>query len=162
MRHIGLFFIRAFGGLPKGYYFRQFLWGLIYSLIITATGYFFLEYAAPVLSKAFPSFIKFIVYWRHTTQDEILVLAGFLLSYSAIYPYSRLIYSRFFRSILNGAVVYMPVKAMITLNFINGLVSLLLTPALAPVCFIYLFFSNKPSAKPKKPDDKKDASNLYL
>lgn len=141
------FFARFFSGLPEGYYFKQFLSGTIYAFLVTVTFYFLLEFAAPLLVKVFPFLITAIVAWRDTTQEEIQIAGGVLTLLTLMYPYSRFMYSRFFRSLLNLGAVYMPIKTMITLNFYNGLASWVLAPVLAPVCFVYLFFLNKPNAK---------------
>lgn len=155
-------FTRSIGGLPEGYYSRQFFWGVIYSALFAVTAYFLLEYATPIMMKVLPNLRRVLIAWRQTTEEEIQFIIGYLVFLTILYPYSRLMYSRFFRSVLNFGTIYMPIQAMITLNFYNGLVSWVLAPVLAPACFVYLFFANKPSVKPKKSDNNKDASNLYL
>lgn len=138
-------FTRSFGGLPEGYYSRQFFWGVIYSVLFVMVTYFLLEYATPLMTKILPNLRRVFIAWRQTTDTEIQIAIGVLAALTVLYPYSRFMYSRFFRSILRFGTVYMPVKTMITLNFYNGLVSWVLSPVLAPACFVYLFFSNKPS-----------------
>jgi len=109
------FIAKTFGGLSPSYYFRQFVFGLIFPALILA-----------VLSNSHQPFQISLIFF--------IIVSGFL------YPYSRFVYERIVEFIMGGNVFFVNAIMMLGVKFGTMTLCYCFSIFIAPVGLIYLYF----------------------
>lgn len=108
---------KTFGGLSPHYYFRQFLFGLIFP----ALTYFMLS--------------------RNTHHHPVsLMLIGMLLINTLLYPYSRFVYEGVVRFIMGQNVFWVNAFLMLFVKMITMSLCWGFAIFIAPIGLVYLYF----------------------
>jgi hypothetical protein len=108
---------KTFGGLSKEYYFRQFVFGLLFPTIVV-----FMTGQAKVATPIF-SYVLFVVN-------------------SLLYPYSRFVYESVISFIVGKNVFYVNAVFMLVVKLITMTLCWAFAIFIAPVGLIYLYFAN--------------------
>lgn len=107
---------KTLGGLSKEYYFRQFVFGLLLSVIF-------------YMAMPYPSY-KAI---------------SFILINTLLYPYSRFFYEAIISFIFGENTFIVSVIPMLFIKVVSMLVCLLMAIFIAPLGLLYLYFYNSKS-----------------
>jgi hypothetical protein len=114
-------FLRSFGGLSRTYYFRQFLFGLIY-----------------------PALFWFM--FRHIPEPvpfyKIATTAVFLTVNTLLYPYSRFVYETVVEFILGGNVLFVSLIPMLIVKWITMTLCWSAAIFIAPIGLLYLYVAH--------------------
>ncbi len=113
---------KTFGGLSKEYYFRNFIFGLIFPAIF----YFaFSEVETASNSKAAAIKFGFVIY---------IIINTFL------YPYSRFVYEKVMEFIFGNNVFFVNAMLLLITKFITMYLCWGLSLFIAPIGLVYLYF----------------------
>ncbi|MHC6225508.1 hypothetical protein ACYU03_12160 [Pseudomonas sp. X10] len=116
------FFAKTFGGLTTSYYVRQFLFGLIFAVLIVA------------MALNNPSGVK-------------LGMVGFALINTLLYPYSRFVYESIVGYIMGNNVFFVNALLMLFVKLMSMAMCWSFAIFIAPVGLAYLFWRNsRPSS----------------
>ncbi|CAJ0816523.1 hypothetical protein [Ralstonia flaminis] len=108
-------FAKTFGGLSRPYYFRHFLFGLI-----------------------FPAFLFFFASNAGKPIPYQLIL--FSLVSTALYPYARFVYEGVMNFILGNNVFFVNAVVMLFAKFSTMLICWAFAIFIAPIGLVYLYF----------------------
>ena len=109
---------KALGGLTKEYYIRQFLFGLIFPVLM----YFMLSQSKQVTSLAM---IGPMVFWAIS---------------SLLYPYSRFVYESIVEYIMGNNVFFTSIPLMLFTKFFTMLLCWAFAILVAPIGLLYLYY----------------------
>ena len=115
------FIAKTFGGLSKEYYFRQFLFGLLFFAFFT-----FLVFKAPN-GPAIQPLIFFVVN---------LIL----------YPYSRFVYESLVGFVMGRNIFIIPIFLMLFVKMITMMICFMFAVFIAPFGLAYLYFRHSRQA----------------
>ena len=110
---------RTFGGLTKEYYFRQFLFGLL-----------------------FPLFFYFVATSSPEQKDTSITLILLFLINTLLYPYSRFVYEKIIGFILGENRFFVNGLIMIFVKVFTMSLCWIFAIFVAPIGLIYLYISN--------------------
>lgn len=111
-------FVKAFGGLPRQYYLRQFLFGLV-----------------------FPAFIVFMT--SRQPHSMPFNLAALIVLNTFLYPYSRFVYESVVEYIVGQNVFWVNAVIMLILKLGTMLVCWGFAVFIAPFGLFYLYFRSR-------------------
>lgn len=106
---------RTFGGLSPQYYFRQFIFGLI-----------------------FPALMTFVL--SRSTHAIPLVMIGLLAINTLLYPYSRFVYEGVVGFIMGQNVFWVNAFVLLFVKVMTMALCWLFAIFIAPVGLVYLYF----------------------
>lgn len=113
---------KTFGGLSKAYYFRQFIFGLIFPVLL-----YYLTNKNSYIQSNYISYLQ--------------VELGILLTINTIlYPYSRFAYESIIDFIIGNNVFIVNAIFMLVFKFITMLLCWVFAIFLAPICLAYLYY----------------------
>lgn len=115
---------KTFGGLSRQYYIRQFVFGLIFPVLVV----FALSHASNPHPLAFGAYALFAVN-------------------TLLYPYSRFVYESIVGYILGQNVFYVNAFLMLFVKVMTMTLCWSLAMLIAPVGLLYLYFHHSRSAK---------------
>lgn len=108
-------FAKTFGGLSRPYYFRHFLFGLI-----------------------FPAFFFFFV--SHAGKPIPFPVVLFFIVNTLLYPYARFVYEGVMSFILGNNVFFVNAIMMLFAKFTTMLICWAFAIFIAPIGLVYLYF----------------------
>ena len=121
------FLSKTLGGLSKAYYTRQFLFGLIFFILIVAISY---------------------NGYNYTGNTSILVTNIILgLICLLLYPYSRFVYESIIEYILGNNVFFVNAPLMLVTKLITMAICFIFSIFIAPIGLIYLYFYHSKQEK---------------
>ena len=121
------FLSKTLGGLSKAYYTRQFLFGLIFFILIVAISY---------------------NGYNYTGKTSILVTNIILgLICLLLYPYSRFVYESIIEYILGNNVFFVNAPLMLVTKLITMAICFIFSIFIAPIGLIYLYFYHSKQEK---------------
>ena len=121
------FLSKTLGGLSKAYYTRQFLFGLIFFILIVAISY---------------------NGYNYTGKTSILVTNIILgLICLLLYPYSRFVYESIIEYILGDNVFFINAPLMLVTKLITMAICFIFSIFIAPIGLIYLYFYHSKQEK---------------
>ncbi|MEX4603532.1 hypothetical protein HZI61_04215 [Haemophilus influenzae] len=121
------FLSKTLGGLSKAYYTRQFLFGLIFFILIVAISY---------------------NGYNHTGKISILITNAILgLICLLLYPYSRFVYESIIEYILGDNVFFINAPLMLVTKLITMAICFIFSIFIAPIGLIYLYFYHSKQEK---------------
>ena len=110
-------FARTFGGLTKQYYIRQFIFGLI-----------------------FPVMLFFILSQGSQQVPVPLTVIGLFLANTLLYPYSRFVYESIMDFIMGGNVFWVNGFILLVTKLITMSICWFFAIFIAPIGLVYLYF----------------------
>ncbi|NUT61915.1 hypothetical protein HNO82_12385 [Herbaspirillum sp. C9C3] len=113
---------KTFGGLNSRYYFRQFVFGLIFPVMV--------YFASTSGNHPFP-----------------LKLIPFFIICTLLYPYARFVYESIVSFIMGDNVFYVNAILMLAVKVIMMSVCWSLSPVIAPIGLLYLYFHHSRSER---------------
>ncbi|CAJ0731815.1 MULTISPECIES: hypothetical protein [Ralstonia] len=108
-------FAKTFGGLSRPYYFRHFLFGLI-----------------------FPAFFFFFV--SHAGKPAPFPVVLFFIVNTFLYPYARFVYEGVMGFILGSNIFFVNAIVMLFAKFTTMLICWAFAIFIAPIGLVYLYF----------------------
>ena len=121
------FLSKTLGGLSKAYYTRQFLFGLIFFILIVAISY---------------------NGYNYTGNTSILVKNVILgLICLLLYPYSRFVYESIIEYILGDNLFFVNAPLMLVTKLITMAICFVFSIFIAPIGLIYLYFYHSKQEK---------------
>jgi len=110
---------KTFGGLSLQYYFRQFLFGLI-----------------------FPVLIYFMMSWSANANPVSLAVIGVMLINTVLYPYSRFVYEGIVGFVVGQNMFWVNALFLLFVKLMTMALCWGLAIFVAPVGLAYLYFQN--------------------
>ncbi|HWV04073.1 hypothetical protein FUT88_14355 [Ralstonia sp. TCR112] len=107
-------FAKTFGGLSRPYYFRHFLFGLL-----------------------FPAFFFFV---SHAGKPIPFPVVLFFIANTFLYPYARFVYEGVMSFILGNNIFFVNAIVMLFAKFTTMLICWAFAVFIAPIGLVYLYF----------------------
>ncbi|MDG6882163.1 Uncharacterised protein [Phocoenobacter uteri] len=117
------FLSKTFGGLSRAYYIRQFLFGLIFCVML----------GSGVFSTG--------------KMDQIIASTIGCLVLNILYPYSRFVYESAVNYIMGENAFFTDIKLFLIIKFITMFICWAFSFAIAPIGLAYLYFYHSKQEK---------------